>query len=434
MKRKIDERLLLWKNGKDRKPLLMYGARQTGKTYSLKKFGRLHYDNFIHINLDTNGIVRGFFEEDISPKHIIQMVESEFHERILPGSTLLILDEIQACERALTSLKYFQEDAPEYHVAAAGSLLGVAISRDEYSFPVGKVKSITMHPMDFEEYLIARDERYLADEIRAHYEKSEKIHKSLHEKAVRIYHEYLITGGMPACVDAFVNGSSLIETPDIQAGITDDYIADMAKYATASESVKIRACYKSIPAQLGKENRKFQYKIVRKGGTAAHFGEAVDWLDFSGVVLKCVKTERGDTPIAAYEDLSSFKLYMSDVGILTMKSGLQQSVIFSGQHNIFMGALTENYVAQHLASAGIQLRYWKSQHEAEVDFLFERQGEIVAIEVKRGEHTKSKSLSTFVSAYKPDRAIKLSLKNFGFANGIHSIPLYAVFCIVAPEA
>lgn len=429
MERKIDEQLISWKNGKDRKPLLMYGARQVGKTYSLKEFGRLHYDNLVHINLDTNGIVRGFFEDDITPKQLIQMIESEFHERILPGSTLLILDEIQSCERALSALKYFQEDAPEYHVAAAGSLLGVAIGRDEYSFPVGKVSSITMHPMDFEEYLIARDERYLVGEIRAQYEKSERIHRSLHEKAVRLYREYLITGGMPACVYAFVNGASLIEMPAIQSGIANDYIADMAKYASNSESVKIRACYNSISAQLSKENKKFQYKVVQRGGTASYFGEAIDWLDFSGVVLKCMKTVRGDTPIAAYEDLSSFKLYMSDVGMLTMRSGLQQSVILSGQHNIFAGALTENYVAQHLASAGLKLYYWRSSHEAEVDFLFERQGEIVAIEVKRGEHTKAKSLSAFVSAYRPDRAIKLSLKNFGYAEGVYAIPLYAVFCI-----
>ena len=429
MERKIEKALLKWKESRERKPLILSGARQAGKTYSLLDFGAKYYDNVVHINMDINSIVRGYFDEDISPGGIVQMLEAETHEKIIPGKTLIVLDEIQASERALTSLKYFCEDAPDFHVAAAGSLLGVAINREAYSFPVGKVQSVMMYPLDFEEYLIARGEIYLAGEIRTHYNSIKKMPVSLHEKAIRFYREYLITGGMPASVSSYIAGKKLVEIPSIQQEIMDNYIADMSKYATPSMSVKIRACYNSIPAQLGKENSKFQYKIVQRGGTAALFGESIDWLCFAGIVQKCAKTERGETPIAVYEDLSSFKLYMSDVGMLAMKSGLQQSVILSDIHNIFAGALTENFVAQQLAAQGFKLYYWRSQHSAEVDFLVEQQGEIVAIEVKRSEHTKSRSLSVFRENYKPDRAVKLSLKNFGYTDGVFAIPLYASHCI-----
>ena len=429
MKRKIENELVTWKNNRERKPLILSGARQVGKTYSLLAFGQEYYDNVVHINMDVSSIVRGYFDEDISPGRIIQMLEGEVHEKIVPGKTLIILDEIQASERALTSLKYFCEDAPEYHIAAAGSLLGVAINRESYSFPVGKVQSLTMYPMDFEEYLIARGEEYIAEEIRKHYSIIKKMPTSLHEKAIRLYREYLVVGGMPASVSAFASGKRLVEIPAIQHEIMDNYIADMTKYASASDSVKIRACYNSIPAQLGKENSKFQYKIVKRGGTATLFGGAIDWLEFAGVVQKCIRTDRGETPISAYEDLSSFKLYMTDVGMLTMKSGMQQSVVLSDIHNIFAGALTENFVAQQLATLGFKLYYWRSSHAAEVDFLIEHQGEILAIEVKRNEHTKSRSLSVFREIYRPDRAIKFSLKNFGFTSGVFAIPLYAAHCI-----
>jgi predicted AAA+ superfamily ATPase len=429
MKRKIEQTLLNWKDKLGRNPLLLYGARQVGKTYSLIEFGKQHFDNLIHINLDINNIVSGFFAEDIDPKRIIQMLEGEYQTRIIPGKTLIVLDEIQASERALASLKYFSEDAPEYHVAAAGSLLGVAVNRTDFSFPVGKVETVMMYPLDFEEYLLARDEAFLVDEIKDCYRKMTQMNTSLHERAVRIYREYLITGGMPACVSAFVNGTALFDISSIQNEITNNYVADMAKYAEPSETLRIRACYNSVPAQLGKENHKFQYKVVQRGGTATVFGTAIEWLNFAGIVLKCRKSELGNSPISAFEDLSSFKLYMADVGILVMKANMRQSILLSGEHNIFAGAVTENYVAQHLTAMGHDLFYWRSEHSAEVDFLIETQDGITAIEVKKGAHTKSKSLSVFVEKYHPDRAVKLSLKNFGFVNGIYAIPLYAVFCM-----
>jgi predicted AAA+ superfamily ATPase len=429
MERRIDAEFIRWKNAADRKPLIVDGARQVGKTYSLLKFARAHYENYVHVNLDRNGRVQDSFEQDISPERIIRIVEAETHERVLPGRTLLIFDEIQASGRALASLKYFCEDAPEYHVAAAGSLLGVAVNRERYSFPVGKVKTLHMYPMDFEEYLAARGEGVLTDEIVKCYETSEPLAGALHMRASDFYHEYLISGGMPICVKAVAQGGSLVDIPDVQNEIVGNYIADMAKYASPAESVKIRACYDSIPAQLGKENRKFQYKVVRKGGSASIFGEAIEWLRFAGVALKCQNTEHGRLPISAYADLSAFKLYMSDVGLLTMKTTLPHSVILSGGENIFMGAVTENYVAQQLAAKGVDLYYWTSGGKAELDFVVQTRNKFTAIEVKRSRHSKGKSLRMFQSMYSPDECVRLSLRNFGYSDGIRAVPLYAVFCL-----
>ncbi|MEG1478524.1 MAG: DUF4143 domain-containing protein [Clostridiales bacterium] len=219
-----------------------------------------------------------------------------------------------------------------------------------------------------------------------------------------------------------------MDVPLVQNEILDNYIADMAKYANISDSVKIRTCYNSIPAQLGKENKKFQYKVVQKGGSSTIFGASIEWLTLAGVVLKCSKIEQAVEPISVYEDLSSFKLYMGDVGLLTMKSGISQQTVLSGAGNVFMGALTENYVAQQLIAKGYKLHYWTSKYTAELDFILQKEDKIIGIEVKKGEHTKSKSLNEFIKIYSPDEAIRLSLKNFGKSQNIISIPLYAAFC------
>jgi predicted AAA+ superfamily ATPase len=248
-------------------------------------------------------------------------------------------------------------------------------------------------------------------------------------KATDLYHEYLITGGMPACVKTRVEGGSLLDIPEVQNEIINNYIADMAKYASPSETVKIRACYDSLPAQLGKENRKFQYKVVRKGGSQSIFGASIEWLRLAGVVLKCQNTEHGYLPISAYADLSAFKLYMSDVGFLTTKTAIPHSIILSGYENTFMGAVTENYVAQQLAVKGVDLYYWTSEGRAELDFVVQTRNKFTAIEVKRSVHSKGKSLRMFQSKYAPDECVRLSLRNFGHADGIRAVPLYAVFCL-----
>ncbi len=432
MKRNIIKDLLIWKNRtKDRMPLLLYGARQVGKTYILREFGRQFYKNTAYINLETNQTVSSYFTENIEPERIIRFLETEVHERITPGETLIILDEIQTCARALTSLKYFREKAPEYHIVCAGSLLSVAINREEYSFPVGNVDALTLFPLDFEEFLCALEEEKLCENIKHSFQHNEALPLALHERALDLYRLYLIIGGMPRAVMAYIESSSLLPVPDIQNRIINDYIADMAKYASYAESVKIRAAFNSIPVQLAKENKKFQYKLAQRGGTAAIFGSAIDWLHFAGIVLKCIRIEHGLMPIAVYSDLSSFKLYMNDVGLLTMKSGMsQQTVLSSGIiDNTFLGAIAENYVAQAFTANHYNLYYWTSGGIAEIDYIMQKGEEIIPVEVKAGIHTKSKSLALFMEKYKPAYAIRISARNFGFKNNIKSVPLYAVFCI-----
>lgn len=305
----------------------------------------------------------------------------------------------------------------------------MAINRQHYSFPVGKVETITLYPLDFEEYLWARGKELLSEEIRAAYDAMEPLPDALHQEAVELYREYLIIGGMPACINVFLKSGSFLDVPLVQNEILDNYIADMAKYASNTDSVKIRACYNSIPAQLAKENKKFQYKVVQKGGSATLFGASIEWLNLAGVVLKCQRINQAFEPIAVYADLSAFKLYMGDVGLLTMKSGISQQTVLSGEGNTFMGAVTENYVAQQLASKGYDLYYWESSSTAELDFVLQKGNQIIGVEVKKGEHVRSRSLSVFVSNYKPAYSIRLSLKNFGEKDGLKSIPLYAVFCV-----
>jgi predicted AAA+ superfamily ATPase len=432
MERKITEDLTRWKNKKTgRMPLLLYGARQVGKTYILRAFGEKYYDNVAYFNLETNQMVSSYFADNIEPERILRFLETESQERITPGSTLIIFDEIQSCPRALTSLKYFNEKMPEFHIIGAGSLLGVAINREAHSFPVGNVDSLTMFSLDFEEYLWALNEKMLCGEIKRAFDANEALPLSLHEKALDLYRQYLIIGGMPRAILEFMETKSLFGVPDVQNKIINDYIADMAKYASNTESVKIRAAWGSIPVQLAKENKKFQYKLAQRGGTATIFGPAIEWLEFSGVVLKATRTEQGMMPISVYCDLSAFKLYMGDVGLLTMKSGISQAAVLSAGKidNTFLGAVSENYVAQALHSKGYGLYYWTTNGQSELDFVLQKNDEIIAIEVKTGTRTKSKSLNLFMEKYKPAYAIRISAKNFGFENNIKAVPLYAVFCI-----
>ena len=432
MKRKITDKLISWKNQpKNRMPLLLYGARQVGKTHSLTDFGQRCYKNIAYVNLETNQTVSSYFTENIEPERIIRFLETETRERIIPGETLIIFDEVQSCERALTSLKYFNEKTPEYHIVCAGSLLGVAINREKYSFPVGNVDSITMFPLDFEEFLWAMGEELLADEIKQSFETNTALPVSLHQKALDLYRNYLVIGGMPRAVLTYKESGSLLTVPDVQNKIINDYIADMAKYASNAESVKIRAAYNSIPIQLAKENKKFQYKLAQRGGTATIFGSAIDWLQFAGVVLKCNRIEHGNMPISVYSDLSAFKLYMSDSGLLTMKSGISQSTVLSAGEieNTFLGAISENYVAQAFAAKGYSLYYWTTDGKAELDFVLQLGDDIIPVEVKTGVRTKSRSLAMFTEKYKSAYSIRISSKNFGFENGIKSVPLYAVFCV-----
>ena len=428
MQRKIMTRLIEWKNKIERKPLLVYGARQVGKTYILNEFGDKHFKNTVYVNLETNLSVAKYIADDITPARLIRFLEATANEAIVPDETLIIFDEVQTSERALTSLKYFCEMAPSYHVAAAGSLLGVAIKRDKYSFPVGKIESLSLYPLDFEEYLWALGEKRLAVEIRACFDELMAMPEPLHKKAIELYRCYLITGGMPSCVLTFKNSGKLVLVPPVQNEIANSYIADMAKYADAQETVKIRACFNSIHTQLAKDNKKFQYKVVLKGGSAALFGVSIDWLAEAGIVLKCRKLDHAFNPIKVYEDLSSFKLYMCDVGLLCLMSGLPHQTVLSGEENQFMGSMAENYIAQALTANGHKLFYWTSEHSAELDFVIQKNTDIIAIEVKKGQKTRSRSLGVFEQKYFPTYSIRYSEKNFGKSEKVISIPHYAAFC------
>lgn len=430
MKRKITQQLVEWKNSSARKPLILNGARQVGKTFILREFGKENYKNTVYVNLESNGTVASMFNDDISPSKLIKYLEAETGERILPNETLIILDEIQSCERAVTSLKYFCEEAPDYHIAAAGSLLGVAINRNQTSFPVGKVNVLRLYPLDFEEFLTATGNDLLIDEITECYTQMSPINEGLHQKALDLYHDYLIIGGMPEAVKAFIETNSYIDASLVQSSIIDSYTADMAKYASNSEAVKIRACYNSIPAQLAKDNKKFQYKVVQKGGSSSIFGASLEWLKQAGVILECQRVDQGTMPLPVYADQTSFKIYMSDVGLLVNKSQMSVNTIITGESNIFMGAVTENYIAQQLAAKNYPLYYWTvANSQAELDFVLQKNDKIYAIEVKKGEHVRSRSISVFKQKYSPDYAIRFSQKNFGKTEEVISIPLYAAFLL-----
>ena len=431
MRRKIMDSLCEWKTQKGRMPLVLNGARQVGKTYILEEFGRQYYANTVRFNLEADTRARMVFEDDLNPQTIILQLESISSQRILPNETLLILDEIQASERALTALKSFCEQAPEYHICAAGSMLGVAVHREKYSFPVGKVNELQLFPLDFEEFLWAMSKQSLAELICQHAQTNTKMPSALHEEALALWRQYMVVGGMPAVVEEYVQSNSIVRIADIQQRILNEYVADMAKYASPATSVKIRSCYNSIPAQLAKENHKFQYKVVQRGGSATIFGESIEWLNYAGIVLKCQEVENAVIPLAAYADLGDFKLYMSDVGLLTMKSSMPSSLILSPLpvDNTFMGAIAENYVAQALAARQIPLYYWRNSNTAELDFLWAQDTRIIPIEVKKGLHTRAKSMNQFRLTYHPEVAIRISQKNFGLEEGIRSIPFYAVFCM-----
>ena len=431
MQRKIISALYAWRNSKNRKPLILNGARQTGKTYALEHFAKENFENVIYLNMEIEKALWDFLDGDISPKRIVQHLELTKKQRIIPDKTLIFFDEIQACERALTSLKYFCEQAPEYHVVAAGSLLGVAVNREKYSFPVGKVDELYLFPLDFEEFLWALGYEQLAEEIKSHFVANKPMDVALHKLALELFKKYLVIGGMPEAVKSFVETESFLSAQVIQNNIFNEYTADMSKYADTTTSVKIRACYNSVPAQLAKENRKFQYKIVQKGATATIFGESIEWLNFAGTVLKCQKITEGNIPISVYAYFPDFKLYMSDVGLLALKSRLPAELLVAENNveNTFMGAVTENYVAQAFVANKIPLFYWKNENTAEVDFVLQKGVDVIPVEVKRGLNTRSKSLNIFAKQYRSPYSIRISEKNSGFENGIKSVPLYAVFCI-----
>lgn len=431
MKRKLLEKMLLWKNSAYRKPLIIQGARQIGKTYSIMEFGRTYYDNVAYFNFETSISLRDIFDGDLIPETLIAMLSRRYGVTISPQNTLIVFDEIQLCERALTSLKYFCELAPNYHIIAAGSLLGVAVNRQTFSFPVGKVDMMTMYPMDMEEYLLAIHEENLIDEIRHCFENNTPIHPELHRQAINYYHQYLLIGGMPACVQLFIDTHDFIHVRHIQDTILTAYLNDMSKYNTNADIKKTRMIYNSITVQLSKENTKFQYKLVKKSGRASEFEGAIDWLNLSGIIDIVSRVNMPSKPLDDYIDLAAFKAYVSDVGLLCAKKQIVANDILldTGEINNFKGGLTENYVNTQLKTLGYKTYYFAKDNELEIDFLIQKEGHIIPIEFKSAEHTRARSLSIYIRKFNPKYAIKICGKNFGFENGIKTVPLYAIFCL-----
>jgi hypothetical protein len=431
MYRKIMHYLEAWKENEHRKPLILQGARQVGKTYSILEFGRTHYENVAYFNFETNPKLNETFEENISPAYLIPILSHIAGQTIVREKTLIVFDEVQLCERALTSLKYFCEDAADYHIIVAGSLLGVAVNRKKFSFPVGKVDLKTLYPMDMEEFMIAMGEGGLVEQIKNSFKTDTPMPSALHDAAMRLYRQYLVVGGMPECVMQFSETKDYILVRHTQDTILASYLNDMSKYNNLNEIKKTRLAYDNITVQLSKKNTRFQYKLIKKGGRASEFENAIEWLCLSGIVSQVYKVEQIKKPLENFRDIDTFKIYVSDLGLLTAKKDLVANDILYmvDELNDFKGGMAENYVNVQLTINGYQTYYWESERGAEIDFVIQREGRIIPIEVKSADNTRAKSLKVYMETYKPDYAIKLSAKNFGFEDGRKTVPLYAAFCI-----
>lgn len=411
--------------------MILQGARQVGKTYAVLEFGRTHYDNVAYFNFETSPRLAQTFAEDISPDYLIPVLSHIAGQTIVRERTLIVLDEVQLCERALTSLKYFCEDAPEYHIIVAGSLLGVAVNREAFSFPVGKVDMKTMYPMDMEEFLLAVGEEALAQRIRACFDTDTPLPAALHEAAMQRYRQYLTVGGMPECVLQYAQTQDQVLVRHTQDTILAGYLNDMSKYNTQNEIKKTRLVYDNVTVQLSKKNTRFQYKLIKKGARAAEFENALEWLCLSGVISRVYRAEQVKKPLENYRDSDAFKVYVSDLGLLCAKKNLAAADILymSEELNDFKGGMAENYAQTQLIANGYQTYYWESDRGAEVDFVIQREGRLIPIEVKSADNTRAKSLKVYMDTFAPDYAIKLSARNFGFEDGKKTVPLYAAFCI-----
>lgn len=431
MYRKISQKLLAWKESPFRKPLLLQGARQVGKTFSVLEFGRNNYENVAYFNFETNTKLNATFEENIEPEYLLPILSHIAGTSIVKEKTLIIFDEVQLCERALTSLKYFCEQAPEYHIIALGSLLGVAVNRKTYSFPVGKVDMLTMYPMDMEEFLLALNESYLLDKIKACFADKTAMPVALHQSALELYRQYLVVGGMPEAVMIFSKTKDYVFVRHIQDTILTSYLNDMSKYNTENEIKKTRLTYDNITVQLSKKNTRFQYKLIKSGARAAEFENAIEWLILSGIVDQVYKVEQIKKPLANYRDIDAFKIYLSDVGLLCAKKDIIANDILYmvDELNDFKGGMTENYVHNQLKINDYATYYWESDRGAEIDFIIQREGKLIPIEVKAADNTRAKSLRLYMDRFKPAYAIKLSSKNFAQEDNKLIIPLYAAFCI-----
>jgi predicted AAA+ superfamily ATPase len=433
MYRKVFEYLKSWRNNKYRKPLIIQGARQVGKTYSVLEFGKECYDNVAYFNFQTNKMLGSTFEESISPSYLIPVLSHTCRQTITKGRTLIVFDEVQLCERALTSLKYFCEEAPEYHVIAAGSLLGVVVNRKKNAFPVGKVDRYTMYPMDLEEFLLAFGEEDLVKKIRDCYHNNKPMPAALHEKANNFYRQYLYIGGMPEAVSRFVETKDPLQVRHVLETIAMDYLDDMSKYQESSNEIKkTRLTYGTVAVQLSKKNTRFQYKMIKTGARAAEHENAIEWLVSANLLSRVYRAESIMKPLENYKDIDDFKIYLSDTGLLCAQKDLRAEDVLYMEDELedFKGGMTENYVNTQLTRSGFKPYFWRNDKGTkEVDFIISIDGKLIPVEVKSGEHVTSASLNEYMHLFNPAYAIRISEKNFGMENNIKAIPLYAAFCI-----
>lgn len=429
MKRKFYNILIKWKENNMEKPLMVVGARQIGKTYIIEEFCKNEFKDYIYVNLLKDKSIKNIFEEEIDFELKVKKFELEINKKITE-KTIIFFDEIQESEQLICDLKAFCESEKKYNIVCAGSLLGVKIKRFHSSFPVGKVKIEYMYPMDFEEFLVALGKEMWVEEIKRCFKNLEEI--SIHEKLLELYRIYLCIGGMPEAIKNYIEEKEeiLLFDKSIAPNLIMQYLADMNKYTkNKSEAIKTEMVYNTIPTILAKENKKFKYTDVKKYESKREVEGALEWLIASNLAYKCSLVNKIEPPIKAFVKEDYFKLYLSDVGLLTSKLEINFSDIMLDKPFMLKGAIAENYVAQVFRTNGISLYYWKSNNMAEIDFLLYNDDGIIPVEVKANDNTKSKSLNVYIEKYKPKYSIRLSTKNFGYNNKIKSIPLYAAFLI-----
>lgn len=426
MERTITNSLLEWKRRKVKKPLIVTGARQTGKTTTISQFGEENYDDFIIIDFYRQPEMKSAFSGNLTPNEILENISSLLRREINCKSTLLFLDEIQGCDEAITSLKYLNSDDCRVDVIAAGSLLGVYLARTG-SFPVGYVDICKMHPLDFEEFCLALNEGRAFDIARDCYTAMRAC--SLHEHLMKIYRQYLLVGGMPEAVFEYTQSRSMGRVKSIQENINTTYLADMTKYIEGIDSSKVSECWTSIPSQLAKESgsTKFMWKYVAPGAKAERYDSAVDWLVAAGLLNKCTRITDGVSPLKSFEDPTSFKLYTSDTGLLANEYDATVSDFDAKDTRSarFRGGIAENYVMQQLIANGIKSYYWGTQSKREVEFIIKLGNDIVPIEVKSSTNTRSASIKYFAEKYNCKKIVKITGKNFGENEHILNVPLYA---------
>lgn len=429
MKRIAYEGLLKWKSKQNRKPLLIKGARQVGKTWLMKEFGKNEYDSVAYINFEKTTQLANLFEADFDIPRILRSVQLITSIIPKPGETLIIFDEIQSVKRGLLSLKYFYEDAPEYHIIAAGSLLGLSIHKDD-SFPVGKVDFLELNPLSYEEFIVALGKNSLLDAL---HRRDWKLTKAFKSNYIELLKQYYYIGGMPEVVKSFIQNNDYNEVREIQNSILESYNNDFSKHSPIEIVPRIKMVWNAIPSQLAKENRKFIYGAVKSGGRAKEFEVAIMWLEDAGLIHKISRVSNASLPLDGFVDIGAFKLFMVDIGLLGAKSGLDAKTIIEGNtiFGQYKGALTEQYVLQQLkCSTEIETYYWSSEQGiAEIDFLIQTGGKVIPIEVKAQENLKTKSLKSFRDKFHPELSIRTSMSDFRKEETLTNLPLYGISLI-----